>query len=99
MTLCLKEKDGAVTFKVLVQPRASKNELMGIHGDCLKIRVTSPPVEDQANRKLCEFLSKLIGIGKRQIEIIGGKRARVKEVRVSGSTLEEVKKKLNVITN
>ena len=97
--MCLEEKDGAVILKVLVQPRASKNEVVGIHGDCLKIRVTSPPVEGKANKRLCEFLSQLIGIGKRHIEIIGGQRARVKQVRVSGSNLEEVRKKLNVITN
>lgn len=94
----LEEKDGAVVLKVLVQPRASRNELVGIHSDCLKIRVTSPPVEGQANKKLCEFLTKLIGIGKRQIEIIGGQKTRVKEVRISGSTLDEVREKLNVIT-
>ena len=46
--MCLEEKDGAVMLKVLVQPRASKNEVVGIHGDCLKIRVTSPPVEGKA---------------------------------------------------
>ena len=97
--MCLKEEGGTLILKVLVQPRASKNEVVGIHGGCLKIRVTSPPIEGKANKRLCEFLSKLIGVGRRQIEIIGGKRARVKEVRVSGSTLEEVKKKLNVITN
>jgi len=93
--LCLEEKDGSIILKVMVQPRASKNELVGIHGDCLKIRLTSPPVENQANKKLCEFLSKLIGIGKRRIEIIGGQKARVKKVRISDSTLEEVRRKLN----
>lgn len=95
MNLCLEEKDGAVIFKVLVQPRASRNELVGIHGDCLKIRVTSPPVENQANKKVCEFLSKLMGVGKRQVEIVEGQKSKVKKVRISGSTLEEVRSKLD----
>ena len=95
MKLCLKEKDGAVLFKVLVQPRASRNELVGIHGDCLKIRITSPPVENQANKKVCEFLSKLMGVGKGQVEIVEGQKSKVKKVIITNSTLEEVRKKLD----
>jgi len=94
MNLCFKEQDGAVIFKVLVQPRASRNELVGIHGDCLKIRITSPPVENQANKKVCEFLSKLMGVGKRQVEIVEGRKSKVKKVRITGSTSEEIKNKL-----
>jgi len=93
--LYIEEKGGAVVLRVLVQPRASKNELAGIHGDCLKIRVTSPPVEDQANKKLCAFLSKLIGVGKKQVEVVGGHKTRVKKVRISNASMDEVRKKLS----
>ena len=95
MTLYIEEKGGAVVLRVLVQPRASKNELVGVHGDCLKIRVTSPPVEDQANKKLCAFLSKLIGVGKKQVEVVGGHKTRVKKVRISNTSMDEVRKKLS----
>lgn len=95
MSLYLEEKDGAVVFKVLVQPRASRNELVGIHGDFLKIRITSPPVENQANKKVCEFLSKLMGVGKRQVAIVEGQKSKVKKVRISDSSLDEVQHKLN----
>ena len=93
----IEEKGGAVVLRVLVQPRASKNELAGIHGDCLKIRVTSPPVEDQANKKLCAFLSKLIGVGKKQVEVVGGHKTRVKKVMISNTSMDEVRKKLSQI--
>ena len=94
--MCLKEEGGAIIINVLVQPRASRNELVGIHGDCVKIKVTSPPVENQANKRLCEFLSKLIGVGKGRVEVIGGHKAKIKKVRISDSTLDEVKKKLSL---
>lgn len=93
----LEEKDGAALLRVLVQPRAAKDELVGIHGDCLKIRITSPPVEGQANKKLCVFLSKLIGVGKRQIEVVGGHKTRVKKVRISDVSFDEVRKKLDYL--
>ena len=93
----LEEKDGAVVLRVLVQPRASKNEVVGIHGDCLKIRITAPPVEDHANKKLCAFLSKLIGIGKRQIEVVEGRTTRVKKVKLSDTSMDEVKERLDYL--
>ena len=92
----IKEENGAVIMNVLLQPRASKNELVGIQGDCLKIKVTSPPVENQANMRLCEYLSELIGISKRKIEVVKGEKTRIKKVKISASTLDEVRKKLNV---
>ena len=92
--VCLREKDGAVIVKVVLQPRASRDEVVEQQGDCLKMRVTAPPVDNQANTKLCELLAKLLGIGKRQVAVIGGHKARVKQVRISSSTLEEVRKKL-----
>ena len=95
MNFSLDAKDETITFKVLVQPRASRDELVGIHDGCLKIKVTSPPAENQANKKVCEFLSKLIGVGKSKVEIIEGQKARVKKVRISDSTLDEVRSKLN----
>ena len=47
----ISEKDGKVTFKVKVQPRASKNELAGILGDEVKIRITAPPVDGRPIRE------------------------------------------------
>lgn len=91
----LKEEKESVIVNVLLQPRASKNELVGIHGDCLKIKVTSPPVDNQANEKLCEYLSGLMGISKRKIEIVKGKRMRMKRVKISDRTLDEVRKNVN----
>ena len=91
----MKEEDGAEVVNVWLQPRASKNELVGIHGDCLKIKVTSPPVDNQANEKLCEYLAGLMGISKRKIEVVKGKKMRMKKVKISDRTLDEVRENLN----
>ena len=92
--MCLREKDGAVIVKVVLQPRASRDEVAEHQGDCLKVRVTAPPVDNQANIKLCEFLAKRVGIGKKQVTVIGGHKGRVKQVKITGTNLEEVRRKL-----
>ena len=48
-----------VTIRIHLQPRASKTELCGIHGNELKVRVTSPPVDDAANKLCIEFFARM----------------------------------------
>jgi uncharacterized protein (TIGR00251 family) len=91
----MREKDGAVIVKVLLQPRASRDEVVEQQGDSLKIRVTAPPVDNQANKKLCALVAKLVGVGRKQVEVIGGHKGRVKQVQIASTTLEEVRKKLH----
>jgi uncharacterized protein (TIGR00251 family) len=88
------QADGAVTLCVKVVPRASKNQIVGIEGDALKIRLNAPPVEGKANDALIEFLANALGVHRAQIEIVTGHTARRKIVRVRGVTAQKVKSKL-----
>lgn len=88
--LKITESADGVTFAVHVQPRASKNEICGIQGDALKIRLTSPPVEGEANRLCTEFLAKLLRVPKSAVTIMAGEKSRHKTVRIAGATARDV---------
>ncbi|HIJ80603.1 MAG TPA: YggU family protein [Desulfuromonadales bacterium] len=78
-------------LNVFVQPRASKNQVCGIQGDELKIRLTSPPVDGAANRLCREFVAKLLGVSRASVEIVSGESSRHKRIRVeSGNPLQLV---------
>jgi hypothetical protein len=81
--LHLRETAEGVAFSVHVQPRASRNELCGIQGSELRIRLTSPPVDGEANKLCIEFFAKLFGVAKSRIRIIAGEKSRHKTVLVS----------------
>ena len=85
-----KESNGAVTFAVKVIPRASKNQIVGIEGEAIKIRLNAPPVEGKANDALIEFLADVLNIARGQIEIVTGQTARRKIVRVRGRTAKQI---------
>jgi uncharacterized protein (TIGR00251 family) len=87
------DKDGVI-LPVRIQPRASKDEIVGEYNGALKIKLTSPPVEGEANRHCIEFLAKRLKIGKTQIEIIKGERSRDKMIKIIGVTKEDVLKML-----
>ena len=88
------EAGGGVTFAVRVVPRASRNEIAGIHGDALKIRLTAPPVEGRANEALIAFLARRLGVRKSQVEIVAGATSRRKMIRVTGLLVQEMEERL-----
>lgn len=62
-----------------VQPRASRDEIVGPHGnEALKVRITAPPVEGKANEHLIRFLAKSFGVTRRQVALLGGESGRNK---------------------
>ncbi len=88
------ETEDNVTFAVRVVPRASRNEIAGVHGDALKVRLTAPPVEGKANEALIAFLAQRLGVRKSQVEIVAGGTSRRKMIRISDLSGQEVEEGL-----
>src|SRR5436309_15803784 len=84
-----------VTLSLRVQPRASRNAVVGWTGDTLNVRLTAPPVEGAANVACLEFLADLLDLPQSQLEILRGSRSRTKVIRISGLTQDEVREKLS----
>jgi uncharacterized protein (TIGR00251 family) len=80
----------SVRITVYVQPRASKTEVAGMHGDALKIRLTAPPVDNAANEALIEFIAAKLGIPKSSVRVAAGATGRRKIVEIAGVTLAAV---------
>ncbi|MGD2217311.1 MAG: DUF167 family protein [Gemmatimonadales bacterium] len=79
-----------VCFEVRAQPRASRTEVAGAHGEAIKIRLAAPPVEGAANAELVAFLAKQLGVSKSAVRVIKGKRGRDKVVQVEGISRADV---------
>ena len=78
--LFIKDTDAGIIFKIFVQPRSSKNTVVGLHDGALKLKLTAPPVDNAANKMVIAFLSKQLGVSKSRIEIISGHTGRNKQV-------------------
>ena len=65
-----------------LQPKASKDEFAGLHGERLKIRLTAPPIEGKANAQLLAFLGKAFGVAKSLVTLESGELNRQKRVRI-----------------
>lgn len=74
-------KNGVI-LKLQIQPKASRTEIVGLHGEPprLKVRIAAPPVEGAANEELCRFLKKALGIPLSRIQILRGETSKSKDV-------------------
>jgi uncharacterized protein (TIGR00251 family) len=84
------------TFAVKVRPRARKDAITGELGDALKLSLTAPPVDGQANRACIEFLANLLKVARSSVTIASGLSSRSKVVHVTGISAEEVRRRLSI---
>jgi len=91
----LREHRDGVTIDLHVQPRASKNEIVGVQGEELKVRLTSPPVEGEANRLCVEFFAKMLKVSKSTVELVAGEKSRHKRLLIRGGDVEDVRRALS----
>jgi uncharacterized protein (TIGR00251 family) len=87
---------GGSHLAVRAQPRASRSEVVGVHGDRLKVRLAAPPVEGAANEELCRVVAKALKLPPSRIELVQGRSSRNKILRIQGVSPEEVLRLLGV---
>lgn len=89
--------DGGLRLSVKVQPRSSRNQVCGESDGMLKIKLTAPPVEGEANQALIEFLARQLQITRGQVRLIRGESSRQKLVEIAGLTREQLLERLQIV--
>ena len=86
-------RDKTLYLNIYLQPGASKNRVAGLHHDCLKICLTTPPVEGRANAHLIEFVAGLFDVPRYQVTLAQGELGRKKRVKIDNPINIELLKK------
>jgi len=86
---------GGIRFAVRVQPRASKAEIVGVHGDALKVRVTAAPTDGSANEAVVALIAEALDVPRRAVSIIAGATSRAKIVAVEGASESQLQRVAN----
>ena len=80
--MLLKKQGDDILLRLVLQPKASRDAFIGLLGDELKITITAPPVDGQANKHLIKFLSKQFKVPKRDITVEKGLLNKHKLIRI-----------------
>jgi len=84
-------RGSTVRVSVHVQPRATRSEIVGLHGAALKVRLQAPPVDGAANEALVTLLAERLGVTRRAVRVVAGASSRAKTVEVDGTTEDAVR--------
>lgn len=76
-----------LTLTLHVQPGAKRTEVVGLHGDALKIKLAAPPVEGKANEALLRYIATRFGVTLREVQLKQGEQSRHKVVAISHSSI------------
>ncbi len=91
MSSWLRADGDSLILTLHIQPGAKKTEVVGLHGEALKIRLAAPPVDGKANAALIDFIAARVGVGRTAVELISGETSRSKRLRVTGIDAAELR--------
>ena len=99
MSLQIKKCKNGIQFSAYILPRSSQNKISGLHDKALKIKLTSPPVDGEANKMLVKFLAKTLKMAPANIIIVSGATGRNKSILVEHIDEKELMTKLHPFIN
>ena len=82
MESCYYYQGEDLLLRLYLQPKASRDQFIGLHGEELKITITAPPVDGKANAHLIKFLSKQFSVAKNALQVEKGLQSRHKLIRI-----------------
>jgi uncharacterized protein (TIGR00251 family) len=85
---------GGVRIQLHVQPGASTSEVVGLHGDRIRLRIHSPPIDGRANEAVLKWIAARLGVPRRAVTLVRGEKSRQKTVEVAGMRAEVAREKL-----
>ena len=92
----VQDTKGGAILTIQVQPKASKSECVGLHGDALRIRVAAPPIDGRANDALLAFLATQLKVPPSTLAIHSGAGGRHKRVQCATLNAAEVLSRLGL---
>ncbi len=86
--------DGGVLVRIKAVPGAKRDEIVGPHGDRLKVRVSQPPEGGRANAAIVALIARAAGVAEREVTLVSGAASAMKVLRVAGIGATEAEARL-----
>jgi uncharacterized protein (TIGR00251 family) len=71
-------------LRLRVVPNARRSEVVGQHGDALRVKIAAPALDGRANEALLEFIAETLGLPRREVRLINGEKSRDKLIEIEG---------------
>jgi uncharacterized protein len=84
----------ATHLRLRVVPNAKRSEVVGEHGEAIKVKIQAPAMDGKANDAVLAFLAKKVGIPRRDVALVAGEKSRDKTVTIEGLDPVEARRRL-----
>ena len=92
--LAIRDVDGGAVIAVKAVPGASRDRIVGVLGQSLKVAVSAPAEKGKANAAIARTLAKALGVNKRSVALISGRTGPIKKFRIIGVSARAVREAL-----
>ena len=96
MSLQIEQDGDDVLLWIKAVPGASRDQIAGVIGDRLKVRVSAPPEDGKANKAISKLLAKALGVKNAQVSIESGATNPEKIIRIAGVTTNDLRRRLSL---
>jgi hypothetical protein len=93
--LALADAAGGAVLKIHAAPGSSRDRIVGVHGDALKVAVAAPPEHGKANARIVAVLAAALDVPRSALELLAGAAARDKRLQVTGLSAAQVRQRLH----
>ena len=83
------KEESPITIEVQVQPKSSRDGIVGFQNFKIKVKVTAPPEDGKANERVREIIAEEFGVSKSRVEIVKGQTSRIKTIKIWGVSQEK----------
>lgn len=90
----ISDTEEGTILSVKLVPNSSYNKITDYTDEYIRVKISSPPVDNRANKELISFFSDLFSINKSKITIISGEKSKLKKVLFRNTKSEEITQKL-----
>lgn len=94
--MCVEPSEDGARIALLVVPGASRDQIVGIHGDTLRVKVAAPPEKGRANVAVVALLARTLSVRASDIEITAGHGSRRKSATVRGLPMRTLRERLGI---
>lgn len=81
-------------LELAVTPRAASDRVGPFRDGVLRVRVTRPPADGEANRAVLRLVARAIGLPVSRLSVVAGERARRKRITIEGIDADELGRRL-----
>lgn len=90
----LNTNEKGIILNIKLVPNSSFSKVVDYTDEYIRIKISSPPIENKANKELITFCSKLLDVNKSKLEIISGEKSKLKKLLIKDTKLDEITQKL-----